>query len=472
MTGALDLETPMSRLCCIIVVVTAAMVLGSDVTRPMTSTLSVSLRKISPSLCAPGAKEADMTLSNYMNAQYFGEIGIGTPSQVFRVVPDTGSSNLWIPSSHCFWPPCLMHHQYHHDHSSTFLANGTEFQIAYGTRGRLKGYLSEDTVSVGEIAVINQTFAELTTLIGINFLLAKFDGILGVGFPEISVDGVPTLWQSMMNQHLIDQPVISFYFSNDLTSKEAGGEMLIGGLSTSHFKGEIAYTPVTRKAYWQVKATDMKIGETSLCVDKDCQAIIDTGTSLIGGPKDAIDLIHKSLNVSGKPYVSPCAAIVNRKGPQIAKMIAHTQFLEDICTTIGLCPNTRFCPTCESIISWLNAEGSPEERSVKNILASMQQFCSANSITPPGIVTVPCEQIPVLPDFTVSFAGTPSFSLKAEDYILQLQEGTKTVCLSGFMAFDFGEHDPLWLLGDVFLRKYYTVFDFGQARVGFAPSAP
>jgi phytepsin len=400
-------------------------------------------------------------LTEYSSAQYYGPIQIGTPGQNFQVLFDTGSSNLWIPSSKCpiYEFGCDFHSQYNAKKSSTYVANGQKFSIQYGS-GAVSGFLSQDSVTIGGIKIRQQVFAEVTGEPGITFLVAQFDGVLGLAFESISVDSVTPVWYNMVSQGLVEQPVFAFWLTED---PKDGGELILGGIDQAHFTGPITYVPLTNKTYWEFSVDSMNVGG-SFSFANNVKAIADSGTSLLVGPSAVVKQINAKIGATGV-FTAECDQIIQQYGEQIIDYIENGMNPEQVCDGLGLCPG-GLCTACETLIGFVQYL-LKDNATATEILQTLESVCNYLP-NPNGESTIDCSKLPSLPNINIVIGGT-TFTLTPSDYILQVSAGGESQCISGFIGMDLPPQlGPTWILGDVFIRAYYTIFDYGNSRLGFA----
>ncbi|XP_030070118.1 cathepsin E-A [Microcaecilia unicolor] len=339
--------------------------------------------------CFPGDifSNAGSTLErlyDYMNAQYYGVVGIGTPPQNFTVVFDTGSSNLWVPSVYCVSEACRLHEKFRSFLSESYRHGGRSFALQYGT-GQLLGVAGKDTLKISNLSIMNQDFGESVLEPGMTFALAHFDGVLGLGYPSLAVAGAVPVFDNILSQNLVEEPLFSFHLKRE--NSDDGGELLFGGIDHSLYKGSIHWVPVTEKGYWQIKMDSVTVRGRNLFCANGCQAIVDSGTSLITGPAAQIRKLHEAIG-----------AMLSRYGEYV----------------------------------------------------------------------LDCRRLSSIPSVTFTI-GCKDYTLTAEQFILKERIGDATVCISGFQSMDFNSSlGPVWILGDIFMSKYYCIFDRGNDRVGIA----
>ena len=304
-------------------------------------------------------------VSNVQDVEYSGEVDIGTPGEKFTVLFDTGSSNLWIPSKKCVDDGfCTRPNSFDPSKSSTYKNLSNPFSIHYGS-GSVSGSFDKDSVTLAGLTAKNVVFGLADK--EQDFGQSSFDGILGMGFPALSTNGVKTVLQSFVEQNLIEKHSFAFYLTEE--SGQAGSEITLGDVNPERYTGDFHYVPVTQDTYWNVEIDSITVGENKIA--KGISGFVDTGTSLIVGPPSIIN-------------------------PLLAKLPKNID-----------CSNLD---QYETIIFTLKGH---------------------------------------------------DFPLKSSDYILS-EQGQ---CEIGIQAFP---GQPQLVLGDTFIKAYYTNFDIGKNRIGFA----
>uniref|UniRef100_A0A7M4E5I8 Embryonic pepsinogen-like n=1 Tax=Crocodylus porosus TaxID=8502 RepID=A0A7M4E5I8_CROPO len=250
--------------------------------------------KYSRSLASQGVSEP---LLNAFDTEYFGIISIGTPPQEFAVVFDTGSSNLWVPSIACKSPACQNHQRFDPSKSSTYHSTGANISIQYGT-GSMTGVVGSDTVLISSLMDTNQPLALSTSEPGDVFTYTVPDGILGLAYPNIAADGLTPVFDNMISENLVQQHLFSVY----LSQQQTGSMVTFGGIDESYFTGPINWIPVSYQGYWQITMDSVIVNGKVIACKSGCQAVVDTGTSLLVGPVSGIMSILEHVGAAPGQY--------------------------------------------------------------------------------------------------------------------------------------------------------------------------
>ncbi|KAI8096745.1 aspartic peptidase domain-containing protein [Halteromyces radiatus] len=249
-------------------------------------------------------------LYNSHSSQYLIHVDIGTPGQTFAVTLDTGSGDLWVPSTDCPSVVCPVP-KFNPTQSSTYNNTTIPFKITYGL-GSANGTYIKETVTIGGAVVKQQQlglaiassniFTRMTAL-GLRNTTSDdqvpASGILGLGYPGLTSiahqngSAYNPFVFNLLQQNLIQNPIFSIYLNNAQTLGWSG-EVIFGGIDNTKYSGSINYVPVqqttagassTGYMFWTVLGQGFNViggkGNTSsLQFSSPVPSIIDTGTTL------------------------------------------------------------------------------------------------------------------------------------------------------------------------------------------------
>ena len=93
-----------------------------------------------------------------------------------QVIYDTGSSYLWVFGLECTHE--CGPERYDHTSSSSYIEDGTPFQMEYGI-GSASGYAAVDDVALGDVIVKHQVFGVAVRVTGNHGITSGIQGKIG-----------------------------------------------------------------------------------------------------------------------------------------------------------------------------------------------------------------------------------------------------------------------------------------------------
>ncbi|KAI9033596.1 aspartic peptidase domain-containing protein [Phycomyces nitens] len=391
-------------------------------------------------------------LYNINNVQYVVQMSFGTPPQEFTLILDTGSANLWIPSTQCD-PNLCPNTRFDQVASSTFTPTNLNFAVNYGT-GNASGSLATDTVTIAGATVLNQPFGVATSTFG---LLAQqqqpsaspesivqpsghsttANGVLGLGFPKatgierLQEKGYMSFVFNLVEQNVIPNPVFSIYLNASSISGPAG-EIIFGGVDQTKYSGDLVYfsvipssmlsnlsslatTPSTGYSdftYWVLHGQGITVNnnglESAVPLPSISPMMFDTGATLSFFPYAAVEFMLKAITGPSGYQFDPTTSLFSID----CKLVSSNATIQlHLSTTVSSAPSST-------------------------------------------IINIPVANL--------VYPGDARTLGEAKACVFGVAASLSSVSSSEFTNY---------IVGDSILRSLYLVYDLGQKRIGVAANS-
>ncbi|KAJ3279286.1 hypothetical protein HK104_001589 [Borealophlyctis nickersoniae] len=349
--------------------------------------------------------------SDTFGFQYFGDIQVGTPPQTLTVLFDTGSSDLWVPGPNCQGAICRLRAKYNPANSSTARPTTEQDSIQYGDGTRVKWTWTTDTVSAGGITVSNANVGTAFEIPQGGHL--QYDGIMGLSwFDSAPPERRP--WFFKATDQGVVAPVFSFYVQ---PAGQDDGVLTLGGIDPHFIAGKVNFHALVKYPY-----------------------------ELNGGFKQMY------WGIGGVEEVRLSGA----RGVSRFRMdtVGQRYWIVDSGTSLLIVPDDIFAAVSAAL----------NHNKTNNLLP-----CATRLQGPTLTIQIDGVSYPLSPADYTDFSRRPSRVAKNPDGTPVIRESCSLLMARGGTGQDTGSH---FVLGDTFLRKYYSIYDIANRRVGLAQSQP
>ena len=467
------------------------------------------------------SKPISLAIHDYLHVQYMGRISIGTPSQWFKTLIDTGSSDLWFPGFdikiNSIYPPDD-DDLFDSSISSSYTRIDDRYDISYGDES-ISGVISTDTVILSENIIPDVEFVEVDYMEP-SIFNSEFVGIAGLGFSGLKSIKISGLLERLIESKVLDKNIFTLSLGSDKPTLE------FGKIDDNKYIGDITYHQVVDNNNWILNVDSFKVDNhetvtsfsSESTYDHQFKGVVDLGTNSMAVPSHIINDINdtflNNFDLLPLSHDKSCDVITRK----FTSLLKDTKFftnkynvtmLHNIC--IGrVCFNGRssemlmddlypigvvehLSNLMSSGCKLLGDENSGLENQLDNIknyfslayytifnyeetsldnlkIDTVRDYSNDTFVKNLPSPVYHCEKsINSLPNVTFTISGV-EYILTPKDYMIEVEPD---YCVLGFTDIDDLDTpiDIDFIFGDIFMRKHFTTFDFENKTIGFAISA-